>query len=594
MINKRDRKTTIGVLVDDIFSDFAKDVIHSTINGIPDNRDIDVVVFAGKYVSEKPPLVFDYEYKKLYNTIYKLAEICEVDGLIISLGSIDPHEENLFLNKYNTTFENIPKVIVAAELDNYITVNYDNEMGIREAIDCLINVHGITEICMLGGRHDNGDALKRKDIYRRCLEDHGITYSEDRFIETDMSINTYAQASTLLDRNPDCQAFFCVNDAVARGLYEAMAERDLIPGKDVMVFGFDNTLMAGELMPSLSSVGAAGDILGQKAVDILLDMLDGKEVESVLLPTCLFGRESFGYEMYEYSSLEMNNVDTAFIYRMFDDCFYRYKNEKINKKDVNLQRLFFEIASKMLFAMKRKYMSLEEFNELKMLIDIFFENGIMEYTDTAKLIKSIDRLQAGMNVMVKSPSANVMNNRLFSYMKDRALRYVSRKLHNEQAHYNSSRDAIVQFLVSSIDFTGSEDDPMPRILQSFNKLGFQNGAFYMYRRPVHITSEGPKEEDFDTTIDLRCAMKNGELYVLPPERRSTPVSEMFIRDELSSEIDGYIVFPVFHGPVIYGALVCEATYDIYDRGEYIAGQLGTAIYSSYLQQEINKEHAGNS
>ena len=289
----------------------------------------------------------------------------------------------------------------------------------------------------------------------------------------------------------------------------------------------------------------------------------------------------------------MNNVDSAFIYRMFDDCFYRYKNEKINKKDVNLQRLFLEIASKMLYAMKRKYMSLEEFNELKMLIDIFFDNGIMEYTDTAKLIKSIDRLQAGMNVMVKSPSANVMNNRLFSYMKDQALRYVSRKLHNEQAHYNSSRDAIVQFLVSSIDFSGSEEDPMPRILQSFNKLGFQNGAFYMYRKPVFISPEGPKEGDFETTIDLRCAMKNGELYILPPERRATQVRDMFIRDELSSECAGFIVFPVFHGPVIYGALVCEANYDIYDRGEYIAGQLGTAIHSSYLQLEINKEHSGN-
>ena len=66
MIDKSDRKTTIGVLVDDIFSDFAKEVIHSTINGIPDNRDIEVVVFAGKYINEKPPLVFDYQYKKIY------------------------------------------------------------------------------------------------------------------------------------------------------------------------------------------------------------------------------------------------------------------------------------------------------------------------------------------------------------------------------------------------------------------------------------------------------------------------------------------------------------------------------------------------
>ena len=588
MNSRSDKLITIGVLVDDIFSDFAKEIINSTINAVPDNRNVRVVVFAGKYINEKIPQAFDYPYKKLYNTIYKLAEICEVDGLIISLGSIDPHEKDLFLHKYNTTFENIPKVIVAAELDGYVTVNYDNEMGIREAIDCLINVHGLTEICMLGGRADNGDAEKRRLIYKNCLESHGIAYLENRFIHTDMSIRTYKESCELLDRNPDCQAIFCVNDAVARGLYDAMKERDLTPGKDIMVFGFDNTLMAGDLMPSLSSIGASGDILGQKAVELLLNMLDGNEVESALLPTCLFGRESFGYEMYEYSSLEMSNIDAAFIYKMFDDCFYRYKNEKISKKDINLKRLFFEIASKMLKAMQRKYMSLEEFNELKRLIDIFFENGIMEYTDTAKLIKSIDRLQAGMNVMVKSPAANVMNNRLFSYMKDLALRYLSKKLTAEQTTFNSSRDSLVQFLISGIDFSGSEEDLMPRILRSFDKLSINNAAFYMYSRPVHIVGM-PKEEDFQLSVELRCALKNGEIYVLPKERSETAVHDMFMRDELNSDCNGFVVFPVFHGTYIYGALVCEATPDIYDRGEYIAGQIAGAIYSALLQMDNYKK-----
>ena len=584
MIDKSNKKTTIGILVDDIFSDFAKDIIHSSINAIPDNRDIRIVVFAGKYINENMPQAFDYPYKKMYNTIYKLAEICEIDGLIISLGSIDPHEENLFLKKYHTTFENIPKVIVAAEIDNYITVNYDNAMGIKEAMDCLINIHNMTNICMLGGRPDNGDAMKRKKIFKSCLAEHGIEYRESQYIDTDMSINCFDEADELLEKNPDCQAVFCVNDAVARGLYQAMEERGKIPGKDILVFGFDNTLMAGEMMPSLSSIGASQDILGRKALELILDLLDGKEVTSALLPTSLYGRESFGYEMYDYSTLEMSNIDSAFIYKMFDDCFYRYKNEKIRKKDINLKRLFFEIASKMLVAMKRKYMSLDEFNELKRLIEIFFENGIMEYTDTTKLIKSIDRFQSSMNVMVKSPSANVMNNRLFSYMKDLALRYVSTQLHKELTRSNKTRDYLVQFMISGIDFTGKEEDNIPRILRSFDKLGLKNAAFYMYETPVFLGGRMPKESDFPTSIDLRCSIKNGELYILPKERRATPVKYMFLRDELSWDCNGYVIFPVFHGNYIYGSLVCEATADIYDRGEFIAGQIGKTIFAALLQE----------
>ena len=85
---------TIGILVDDIFSDFAKDIIHSAINAVPLNREVKVVIIAGKYIYEGDPDAFDYPYKKIYNSICMLGELCNIDGLIISLGSIDPHEKD--------------------------------------------------------------------------------------------------------------------------------------------------------------------------------------------------------------------------------------------------------------------------------------------------------------------------------------------------------------------------------------------------------------------------------------------------------------------------------------------------------------------
>ena len=47
-----------------------------------------------------------------------------------------------------------------------------------------------------------------------------------------------------------------------------------------IVFGFDNTRMAGEISPTLSSVGADCCTLGQKAVEVLLDKMNGRRFNS--------------------------------------------------------------------------------------------------------------------------------------------------------------------------------------------------------------------------------------------------------------------------------------------------------------------------
>ena len=41
---------------------------------------------------------------------------------------------------------------------------------------------------------------------------------------------------------------------------------------------------------------------------------------------------------------------------------------------------------------------------------------------------------------------------------------------------------------------------------------------------------------------------------------------------------GFIVFPVFYKDIIYGFLMCEAINDVYERGEFIAIQLGRTLY----------------
>ena len=86
---------------------------------------------------------------------------------------------------------------------------------------------------MLGGRDNNIDAALRKRIFIDCLAENEIPFSENKYQRTDMSEFCVEEAGELLDRNPGVEAIFCVNDASAKGLYQAMKQRNLEPGWDV-------------------------------------------------------------------------------------------------------------------------------------------------------------------------------------------------------------------------------------------------------------------------------------------------------------------------------------------------------------------------
>lgn len=577
------QKKIIGLILDEIISEFSKELIKSVVNSIPADSNIRLIVIAGKYVAEDDDQL---DYKMLYNSIFRLAEMCTIDGLIIHLGSITDEEIERIKKTYSARFHAIPKVLIASNRKGVTTINYDNESGIREAVGCLVNVNGLTKFCMLGGRDDNVDARARKEIFIRCLKSVGIDFTEQNYARTNMSDQCVEEAADLLDRNPGVQAIFCVNDAAAKGLYTAMQLRGLRPGQDVLVFGFDNTHMAGNLSPTLSSIGADRCSLGQKALDVLLRKLDGEEVGPTLVPTRLYGRESLQYEMYVYTRRDMLNMDHAFIDRMFDDCFYRYKNEFIDRESVNLKRLFFEFMSRILAAMKYRYMSYEEFNDISDMIGRFFEKGAMEHTDARKLVQSLGKLQDGINVMQRSPAARIMINRLLSGMRDRAICAIADQKVREGSSYMDSRRRMQEFVISDMNYAGSGRARIDLILRNMEVLGLGNAAVYTYDSPVRY--EGAEATLFPDVLSLKCVIKSGELYLLPPERQQCQMAHIFTRAELSLKCKGFASFTIFYGQLIYGFLLCEITPDIYDRGENIAVQLGKSMYLCDMQNRYEE------
>lgn len=580
---RRDRNEIryIGLIMEDIFTEFAKEVIRGIVNAAKEKENVRLVLLVGRQNENKNVGEKQYIYKTIYNTIYRLEESCKFDGLILTLPNMWAVEKDSFGLEKVTNYSQIPKVFVATRKENETTVNYDNEAGIRESIDYLVNGCGVRRICMLGGRTDNMDAMERKRIFEKCLEDNQIPFDDSMYETADMSAECTAEAAKLLDRNPNVQAVFCVNDPTAIALYSELERRGLVPGKDVYVFGFDNTLASSSMVPPLASIGPKDETLGKRALEVLLEKMDGKQVESVTLDTRLYGRASCPYERYEYTTAELLNVDEAFIYRMFDDCFYRYKNEFFDSKAINLKRLFYEFISKMLSAMKRRYMSMEEFEEIGRLIDIFFDNGAMDYSDATKFLQCVEKLQSAMNFMQKSISTNQMNNRLFVRMKDRAILSLSSERNKNTSHINAGRGVMQDFQIETTDFDRSGSNSVENIVRHFDKLGLKNAALYLFDEPVDFNPKGMTV--FPNHVNLRCVMKAGVLYLIPRERQYCATENIFQKKEIPTKCLGYVPFPVFFGSRIYGLMVCELTQEIPERGEYVVSILSRVLYLNDME-----------
>jgi len=94
------------------------------------------------------------------------------------------------------------------------------------------------------------------------------------------------------------EAIFCVNDSVAIGCIEALAEVGLRVPEDVSVAGFDDSLAARICVPQLTTVRQPLRAMGERAVEILLTRITqpgttaGSTDKSVVFPVELVTRGS--------------------------------------------------------------------------------------------------------------------------------------------------------------------------------------------------------------------------------------------------------------------------------------------------------------
>ena len=76
---------------------------------------------------------------------------------------------------------------------------------------------------------------------------------------------------------------FCLNDEAANRVYDVLAEKNLIPGRDVQVVGYDDSRICQGMKPPLTSVSANAELIGWTAAEILDASMRGELKEKSLI-----------------------------------------------------------------------------------------------------------------------------------------------------------------------------------------------------------------------------------------------------------------------------------------------------------------------
>jgi LacI family transcriptional regulator len=174
------------------------------------------------------------------------------------------------------------------------TVVSDNMHGGRLAAEHLLQL-GHRRIAMLSGRPDLESAQLREQGYRSALEAAGVPVDEDLIQAGDYDPEVAAaQARRLLQTENRPTAVFAANDLSAIAVIEAAAELGLRVPEDLSVVGFDNIPEATRCNPPLTTVEQPIRQMGQQAIEMLIRLIRGEQLESehVTLATCLVERQS--------------------------------------------------------------------------------------------------------------------------------------------------------------------------------------------------------------------------------------------------------------------------------------------------------------
>ena len=580
------KRYNIGLLVAQITDDFSRRLSMGAIEAAR-AQDVNLIIFPGKYVGvQHINERYGVEYEYQYNVLFDIAAEAKLDYLIVAVGTIAYAHNSAYQKSFLDGLRGTPILSLAASIEGYDNLAFDNQTGIREAVDYLA-AHGRKHIGMIAGDLNNAGFMQRYEAYRQALEKNGLAFKDSYMTPCDLDHRCYDEVERLLDQNPEMDAIVCATDLIAYDVYTVLERRNMRPGEDVAVVGFDDLPGNVRMHPPLASVWADAVQMGKRAVEKVVHVLRGvpddvRFIESRFIPR----RSSFRYV--NDSGLTANIFRAS--YQELAERIGEYLRRRVEGS--TLDEGSAALLPPLLEHLNRYY--------VEQPVDEGRVKETMDLLTEAKQLKDdpgLDKMLYGVYVWLQRhcpvdnvPYVEMLHNFFRAEKESETVASVTRR-------YEQRRHLDNEFIRDAQMYGSSLNDSYARPLKKLNSVGADSAFIYTLKEPI-VNSYG---DLFPTDLEWHfCSYSYGdEVFTPPRDKRDMTTPQVFDNDYLCvNRQHVFIVADLFAADMQYGiALLEPRNEDFMEELEIVTYQLSTAVRTlDFLRRQkklVDELHATN-
>jgi LacI family transcriptional regulator len=218
----------------------------------------------------------------------------EIQGLI-AIGKFSKKQVSELLK----ITKNIVFVDTSPDEDRFDSIVIDFERATKKVLDHFIK-KGHEKMGYIGGREVFKDKTSiiedpRELTFKRYLTEKGLSHEDFMYVGTFSADDGHALMKKAIQELGDQlpTAFFAANDSLAVGALRALLEEGISVPDRVNIIGVNDISISKYVFPSLSTVKVYTEIMGETAVDTLLERMAGrKTAKKIFIATELIIRNS--------------------------------------------------------------------------------------------------------------------------------------------------------------------------------------------------------------------------------------------------------------------------------------------------------------
>ena len=572
-----DQRYNIGLLVASIADDFSKRLTIGAMEAAQE-LDVNMVIFPGKYVGvQHINEHYEAEYEYQYNALFDIAAEAKLDYLIVAVGTIAYAHNSAFQKAFLDRLGDTPILSVAAGIEGYDCLEFDNRSGVIAAVDHLAS-HGRKHIGMIAGDLNNAGFAERYDAYRQALAANGLTFRDSYMLPCGLAVRCYDEAERLLDANPELDAIVCATDLIAGDVYEVLRRRNLRAGIDIAVVGFDDLPMDARMDPPLASVRADAIQLGKRAVAKALNRLTGVPDEERFVRTEFIPRRScFRY-------VDDTNAARKIFSGSFDEmiaCVRDYFAERCENGTAQMTDC--DLIVELLHHLHEHY-------EARPVDEKVIEDTMAILSKALPLRDDpgIDRILHGTYLWqlrnchpANLPYLEMLRQSVREAQDAETLESIARQ-YQQRSHIGN------EFVRDALMFGGKLKDNYARIMRKLDSLGAVTAFLYTFATPVSHSYGDAFPKDLPWLFQAYSYGRDVFSPSSAERRMSTPT--VFDHDHLCrGRRHTFIVADLFSAETQYGIALLEPRDDAFlDELELVAYQLSSAVRTLNILREQEK------